>query len=344
MLPPRVAGRLAVLFAAFATSSTALAAEPAAGVRKVTVEIVEFGGWKHNVKISNGEVELIATLDVGPRIISYKTVGGVNVLKEFPDQFGKSGEPGFMIRGGHRLWVSPEDPIRTYAPDNMPVAHKLLDDGTVVFTDEPNAKFGLRKEMSIKMTERGTEVRIIHRVENVGKVATELAPWALTVMKPGGVEIIPLPVKKPHGGAAKEKTAADFGPSQSLVLWPYTDLADSRFTFGSEYILVRHDSKKNSTKIGLNHAPGWVSYLNEHTLFTKKFAYEPEANYSDRGCNFETYTDSGIVEIETLGPLVTLKPGEDAKHAETWSLSQVKGDFNDLGDVKSLILPLVNPR
>ncbi len=344
MHPPRVAARLAALFAALAPSSISLAAEPTAGVRKVTIEIVEFGGWKHNVKLSNGEVELIATLDVGPRIISYKAVGGVNVLKEFPDQFGKSGEPGFMIRGGHRLWVSPEEPVRTYVPDNAPVTHKILEDGTVVFTAQPDPKFGLRKEMSVKLSDRGTEVRIVHRVENAGKVATELAPWALTVMKPGGVEIIPLPAKAQHGGANKVKTAADFGPSQSLVLWPYTDLADSRFTLGSEFLLVRHDGKKNSTKIGLNHAPGWVSYLNEHTLFTKRFAYQPEANYPDRGCNFETYTDSGIVEIETLGPLVTLKPGDDAKHAESWSLSPVRGEFHGLDDVKSVILPLVNPR
>jgi hypothetical protein len=342
VLPPRIAARLLLLTIA----GTLQVAQPAiaAGPGKVKVETVEFGGWKNNVKISNGAVELIVTLDVGPRVISYKLAGGVNVLKEFPDQFGKSGEPGFMIRGGHRLWVSPEDPIRTYAPDNVPVAHKVLDDGTVVFTADPDEKFGLRREISVKMTESGTEVRLIHRVENTGKVATELAPWALTVMKPGGVEIIPLPTKAPHGGAGKVKTAADFGASQSLVLWPYTDLADSRFSFGSEYILVRHDGKKPSTKIGLNHAPGWVSYLNDHTLFTKRFAYEPDATYPDRGCNFETYTDGGIVEIETLGPLVKLQPGQDTKHAETWSLSPVRGEFKGLDDVKSLILPLVAPR
>ena len=336
--------RLALLLAVVAAPSVARAAETPLAPGKVTAEVVEFGGWQRNVKISNGEVELIATLEVGPRILSYRLAGGTNVLKEFPDQFGKSGEPNFMIRGGHRLWVSPEDPVRTYAPDNAPVTHKVLDDGTVVFTAEPDAKFGLRKEMSVKMTDRGTEVHVIHRVENVGKVPTELAPWALTVMKPGGVEIIPLPEKKPHGGANKEKTAADFGPNQALVLWPYTDLADTRFSFGTDFILVRHDGKKSSTKIGLAQAPGWAAYLNDHMLFTKRFAHEPEATYSDRGCNYETYTDPGIVEMETLGPLVTLKPGEDAKHAETWSLSRVRGDFGGLADVKSMILPLVNHR
>ena len=140
---PHVAGRLRLLAIAWVLvlPRPALAGGPG----KVTIEKVEYGGWKNNVKLSNGEVELIATLDVGPRIISYKLAGGSNVLKEFPEQLGKTGERGFMIRGGHRLWVSPEDPIRTYAPDNDPVAHKVLDEGRCVFTAEPDAKFGLQQ-------------------------------------------------------------------------------------------------------------------------------------------------------------------------------------------------------
>src|SRR5882672_3433844 len=53
------------------------------------VEKVEYKGWKNNLKLSNGTVELIATLDVGPRIIRYAHVGGENVLKEYADQLGK---------------------------------------------------------------------------------------------------------------------------------------------------------------------------------------------------------------------------------------------------------------
>ena len=36
---------------------------------------------------------------------------------------------------------------------------------------------------------------LTHRLTNVGQKPTDLAPWALTVMAPGGVEIIPLPPK-----------------------------------------------------------------------------------------------------------------------------------------------------
>ena len=36
------------------------------------MEVVEYRGWKNNLLLSNGDVELIATLDVGPRVIAYR--------------------------------------------------------------------------------------------------------------------------------------------------------------------------------------------------------------------------------------------------------------------------------
>ena len=42
-------------------------------------------------------------------------------------------------------------------------------------------------------------------------------------------------------------------------------------------------------------------------------------NDSDDGCNFETYSNHEGLEIATLGPLVTLNPGESASHQERWS-------------------------
>ena len=51
-----------------------------------------FGGWPNNVRLANEHAELIITLDVGPRVISYRTTGGENVFKTFDDQLGGSGE------------------------------------------------------------------------------------------------------------------------------------------------------------------------------------------------------------------------------------------------------------
>src|SRR5262249_4187335 len=103
-----------------------LPAAHAADKKDSTVETTEYQGWKHNLRLSNADAELIITLDVGPRVMSYKLTGGKNVFKEFPEQMGKSGEKTWVGRGGHRLWTAPEDLTRTYAPDNGPVKYQEL--------------------------------------------------------------------------------------------------------------------------------------------------------------------------------------------------------------------------
>src|SRR5262245_27827531 len=67
----------------------------------VTVESVAYQGWKNNLRMSNGDAELLVTLEVGPRILSYRLQGGRNIFKEYPEQLGKSGEGAWMMRGGH---------------------------------------------------------------------------------------------------------------------------------------------------------------------------------------------------------------------------------------------------
>ena len=55
----------------------------------VKIEKTSYDGWPNCYRITNGDVELIATSDVGPRIMRYSFVGGKNVFVEFKEQLGK---------------------------------------------------------------------------------------------------------------------------------------------------------------------------------------------------------------------------------------------------------------
>jgi hypothetical protein len=245
-----------------------------------------------------------------------------------------------MIRGGHRLWVSPEDPQRTYVPDNGPVKHETLADGTVRLTPEPDA-FGIQKQIDVKLDAHGSGVTITHRLTNKGQKPSELAPWALTVMRPGGVEIIPLPPKAPHpGGASNAKSAEDFGPNMELILWPYFDFSDDRWTFGHKYITLRQKDR-GPTKLGLANREGWVGYINDGLLFVKRMPYDRSRTYPDRGASYETFSNPDMVEMESLGPLVTLKPGESTDFVEHWSLHSGVGEIQSEADIDREVLPLV---
>lgn len=52
----------------------------------------------------------------------------------------------------------------------------------------------------------------------------------------------------------------------------------------------------------------------------KQIDYRADATYPDYGCNFETFTNEEMIEVEALGPLVTLSPGEATEHVEQWQL------------------------
>jgi hypothetical protein len=297
----------------------------------VRIEEVEYRGWKHNVKLSNGDAELIATLDVGPRIISFRLTGGKNVFKEYEAQIGRAGESEWMIRGGHRLWTAPEDTTRTYALDNSPITYHKLGGGIRLVSPDDKT-YGIRKEIDLELAAHGSKASLTHRITNVGSRAVELAPWALSVMAPGGTEIIPLPAKAPHPGSVKNaKAATDFGPNQLWVLWPYTELSDPRWKFDADFIYLTQRASTRPTKIGLLQRPGKAGYLNGKTLFIKSFDFRPGQRYPDGGVNYETFTDGEMLEMESLGPQQTLEPGRSVEHREGWELHENGSGTIDVG-------------
>ncbi len=309
------------------------------------IEKVEYRGWKNNLRISNGQAEIVVTLEVGPRIISYQLPSGFNVLKNYEEQMGGVAEPEWQIRGGLRFWLAPEDLTRTYFPDNHPVSYEQLGANRVRFTPPAEHEYGVQKEMTVSLNDSGTHVDITLKVTNIGPLETELAPWGPTVMAPGGIEIIPQPPHRNHPMHPKNaRSPADFAPSQELILWPYFDFTDSRWIFGSKYILLKQDAAKGPTKIGLAHRQGWVGYLNQGNLFVKHISYFEGATYPDMGTNYQTFSNEEMLEMETVGILARLKPGASAELSESWQLFGNVPDVKTEADVDKYILPLVKGR
>src|SRR6516162_5654456 len=279
---------------------------------EVRVEKTEYKGWTHCYRVTNGEVELIITGDVGPRIIRFGFVGGQNVFKEFNEQLGKSGEEKFQLRGGDRVWKAPEDPIATWAPDNVPVEIQLTPSGVIAREPvEPLTK--LQKEIEVSLAPSGTTVRVTHRITNRSLLPLEFSPWALTMMAPGGIAVTGFPPRGRH--------PINLEATNPLVMWAYTNLADPRWKFTKKYLTLRQDPKNvDPQKLGMFNALTWAAYLLNGEAFLKRTKADPAKTYPDFGCSFETFTNNEFLEIETLGPMTDVPPGQTVEHAEAWAL------------------------
>lgn len=295
------------------------------------IETVPYRGWKRNIRLTNGQVELIVTQDVGPRIVRFGFIGAQNAFGELPEQMGGVGEKEWMIRGGHRLWVAPEEKPKSYELDNAPITIRTRPGG-IRAVQAPGPYAHVQKTMDITLVERRNEVQVVHRLTNKGRQAITLAPWALTVMAKRGVAIIPLPAKISHTKCLTH--------NQNWSLWGYTDLSDPRWTIGQRYVLFRQDPRREPNKIGMAHREGWVAYLRNDLLFIKKFQRIPGATYPDSDVNFETFSNQQFLEIESLGPLVTLRPGQTATHAETWTLHRGVKACRTEADIDKYVAPL----
>ena len=278
----------------------------------VKIEKTEWRGWPNCYRMANGSMELIVTSDIGPRIMRCGFEDGANLFKIYEDQAGKSGEPDWQLRGGHRIWIAPEHRVRTYAPDNCPVRVEI--DGTRLIATAPvEPSTGIQKQMVITMSSTGAEAQVLHRYRNTLPFEVEFAAWAATMMAQNGTAITGFPPRGSH--------PENLQPTNPLIMWAFTDLGDPRWTFLRKYLVLRQDpANRQPTKLGHFNENTWAAYLLGSDLFLKTYRAEPGRTYPDLGCSYQTFTRDDMLELETLGPISRVAPGEWLEHAEHWSL------------------------
>jgi len=287
-------------------------------MNRVDVSVENYLGWPNTYRLSNGLVEVRVVTDVGPRIMDLHTAGGANLL-HLHEPPGGTNEPTYKFRGGWRLWVAPERTATTYALDNEHCEVQRSADGIVV-TAPPQPQAGIQKRVAIRLTPGVPRVSIESTIRNVTDHVLTYAAWSLPMLAPGGRAFVPLDVGPPDA----------FEATRKLILWSYTRLADPRYQFGDRLLRIDHwrvaappagqsGRRDDESKIGSDSAQGWVAYLLDRTLLVKRFPHPPGA-YPDGGATIEVYSNHDFLELEHLGPLTTIGPGEAITFPEEWWL------------------------
>jgi len=264
-------------------------------------------------RLANGRIRVDVLAEAGPRIVRVALAGpDANLLAETPDAGWDTPHGRYDLIGGHRLWFAPEVPDRVAIPDGRGLRLDETGDG-LLLVGRPDPGTGVVRSIEVCLEPGRAAVRLRHELRNSGVRPIELAPWPITQLPLGGVVLMP------------EDTAAtghDVRPNRMLALWPYSSWDDPRLQPGDGLLLVRAAAGRR-LKVGHRNTAGWVAYLRRGIVLIRRFVPAPDRPYPDLGCTVETYCDDRFVEVETLGPLTSLEPGEVAVHEERWDVCRV---------------------
>ncbi len=232
-----------------------------------------------------------------------------NLLAETPEVRWETPYGMYRLYGGHRLWYAPEVFPETSFPDSPELQIEQMNDG-VRLTQPPESISGLSKSIELHEEYDRPGLTLVHSLQNRGDKSHELALWPITQLPLGGVAILPQP--------ANASEAERLVPDRHLALWSYARWTDARLHLEDGHVRVYGLAQLPPLKIGYFNTPGWTAYLREGFLFVKRFDPAPGLAHADLNSNTEVYVNDRYIEIETLGPLTQLQPGQSIRHVETW--------------------------
>jgi hypothetical protein len=247
---------------------------------------------------------------VGPRIIGlYVKQANLELLVQTPDIHWPTPHGEYYLYGGHRVWKAPEDSFYNCPEDDVTV---VTETDRVRLRSGVDAS-GLQKEISFCLDE--DRVMLTHQIAWHGQESIELAPWTITQLRLGGVAILP-----------QSDIMAGSMPTRSLAVWPYASIADPRLELHDDLILVYGSADQKYFKAGSYNPFGWAAYLLDKVLFVKRFPVSDFRTLPDMGSNVESFVWDSYLELETLGKLTSLNPGESVFFEETWEV--IPGDYS----------------
>ena len=278
----------------------------------MTHEIRTLPGRGRVLWLTDGKTELGIALDLGLRILHLSCIGHENLLYEQPDDLSDdlTTADGWRIFGGHRYWTAPESE-KNYYPDCAPISCELKKCG-VRLTQPDDPWLHVRKHLEITFCEDGC-IELLHRAENISANVITCASWGVTTFDKGEAQI----------SFTRRGTPDSYNPSRNISLWGDSSPADPRIRFGTDDILVFHKPMDSAFKMGIFSPDGHAHLINKGQKFSFSFEADKNAVYPDGGCNFELYMDRHVLELEALGQLTALNPGEAAEHWERWYVETI---------------------
>jgi len=285
-----------------------------AAAAKTGIDPVPWNGWSDALKISNGVVEAIVVPSVG-RIMEFRRVG--ETAGPFWHEAALHGQPvspdpaEWRNFGGDKTWPAPQEAWPQHWPrawpppvvfDQSAMSAVITGDGMVLSSALDEAT-GLRCRREIALTAGLAEMVVRTEYQKVSGDPVAVSPWVITQLDNPQLMAAPVPPESPLGSGWVVLSGNPRGVEQKdgMVMWTRHPAASSRIGMDGSRLI-------------------WVG---AREVLVIDAARQPGAEYPDKGTSTQFYTNAGAqdyVELETLGPLVTLRSGESCAAVNRYRL------------------------
>lgn len=281
----------------------------------IQIRIGPYFGWERSWTISNGRVEAVVVPAIG-RVMQFRFVGKTSPLWEDTALRGKNPDPAsseWGNFGGDKTWPSPQAEWGKITPrgwpppvafDSMPLETSVRRDG-VVLRSPVDPHYGIRTERVVHLEPDAPVMTIVTSYEKVSGDPIEVGIWIITQLEDPVAAFAVLPPKSIHSEGYNRQSG---------------DILPANLAVDGRLVSMTRDPERAS-KIGTDASRLlWVGSAQMLLIESPRI---PGARYPDQESSAEIYTNpnpKAYVELEMLGPLHAMKPGDRISQTNTYTL------------------------
>lgn len=279
-----------------------------------TVKVFDYEGC---VELKNETTRVVLGHHRGGRILKYE-LNGRNALylaDESSWDPDSSGTNRRLFAG--RFDMGPEQlQARGDALWQGPWTVEATGDRQATMTSVVDPDSGMQVSRTINLAEDSSRLTVTQTVFNRGSETVRQCYWSRTFANHGGIAVVPCDSFK-----SRLPNLYYLGLSGKLLNIRPEEQAVRR---EGDFLII--DGPPSTAKMGFDSVRGWVAYQSkDDLLFVKRFEVAENRNYGEAaGINLSIWYPKKdflpCCEIEPIGPMQNLKPGEQASYSVDWWL------------------------
>lgn len=321
-----------ILCLALVSATAAFAASSRQGAR-----VIRESGYDNCIELTNADTRVVLEPNLGGRVLRYQ-FKGAEVLFQDPAEDGATLQPGrnLTVTAG-RFDIGPEHTLPRHP--TLFVGRwtgEITGERSARLTSQRDPTLGIVLVRDFTLAAQGSYLKCTQTIRNESQERRRVFHWSRTLAAPDGICLQPLNPhsRYPRGYAVYVPITTSAGGRGSAIDFRPADEPNIRVREG----VLEFLGAPNNPKYAIDPDAGWMAYITRNNrLFVKKYPLFPNRVYGEIAANSACiYYHPRFCELEPIGPVEDLAPGQSASFTEDWWLYEFPFPMDRVADLAAV--------